>query len=503
MGIILSQSGKAGLLMFYETNEKSDGEKTWVFSKYDTDLKEVETKEAKFDKSLVLNRHYLDDSLKVLYFLFTKPKVRGAYQIASYDIKSGEVSTVPGTFKSDYTVKSFAVLNNKAHIDLQNNASSLDACLQMCLMFTCIPTFTGLTVFKFHSFVNYLDLKTGEETIEQLKHKGNTFILDNQVTDDNEHIKILVRNKPNRKSISHYLYDYSIDGKLVKQQKIKTDAGKEITSGKYQDVGKNRAVLIGTYTQPKIKKFTFNPASSEAMGYDNISHGMYFSLYEDDEQSYIKFYPFSKFENFYRFLTEKSKQLIDKKVEKAERKGKEPKISYNLLVHDIIQKNNEFIVIAEAYYPEYERRCYTTYSNGTSSTTCSYVFVGYRYTHAVIGAFDQNGELIWDNSFPIAEILTYNLKRRVKVLMDGDDIVMAYSYGGYIKSQIIRGNEVVQGKQSTKIETGNEGDNVKSAWASEMEFWYDNFFLTWGYEKIKDKDKNKRTVFYFNKIGFE
>ena len=172
-------------------------------------------------------------------------------------------------------------------------------------------------------------------------------------------------------------------------------------------------------------------------------------------------------------------------------------------------------MIGEAYYPEYEKIATTTTTttnmgNGMTSTrthtSYTYHFIGYRYTHAVIAVFDKNGEMLWDNCFEIGDVLTYNLREKVKVMNDGDNIVLAYSEGGYIKYKIIKDNEVVQGKDEVKIETLKEDDNVKRNSNSDLDFWYDNYFLVWGFQKIKNdnkESKGKRTVFYFNKIGLQ
>ena len=187
-------------------------------------------------------------------------------------------------------------------------------------------------------------------------------------------------------------------------------------------------------------------------------------------------------------------------------KGKEISFDYKLLVHDIIKRDSSYIMIAEAYYPEYHTVTYTSVDSYGRPETVSYtVFDGYRYTDALIACFDKQGELLCDNSFEIWNILTFNLHERVKVLIDGDDIMLAYSNEGEIASKIIRGNEVIEGKQYTKIESKYSSDKLISDYNSDMEYWYGNYFISYGYQKIKNKqqDKSKRTVFYFNKIAFE
>ena len=87
----------------------------------------------------------------------------------------------------------------------------------------------------------------------------------------------------------------------------------------------------------------------------------------------------------------------------------------------------------------------------------------------------------------------------------GDDIILTYSNDGEIASKVIRGNEVIENKDYTPIQTSYNNDKVISDNNSDMEYWYDNYFISYGYQRIKNtsiESKSKRTVFYFNKISF-
>ena len=259
-----------------------------------------------------------------------------------------------------------------------------------------------------------------------------------------------------------YINDYTEDGQLIKTTTLNPTIGKMVSSAKYEKIGNDEAVMIGTYDSQFITGLVLNPASSDATGMTNNSQGIYFSKFHGGQQDTMKFYPFSKFENFLSYMDEGDLKQAMKRKSRADRRGEEMDVNYNILTHDIIKRNDEYILIGEAYYPEFRTQCYTTYtSSGFPITNCTTVFIGYRYTHAIIADFDKEGELLWDNCFPIQDILTFNLKERVKVMTSENDIVLAYSYGGYIKSQIIEGDKVVQGKEENKIETAYENDQVK------------------------------------------
>ncbi|MCK5839439.1 MAG: hypothetical protein KAG99_06295, partial [Bacteroidales bacterium] len=162
--------------------------------------------------------------------------------------------------------------------------------------------------------------------------------------------------------------------------------------------------------------------------------------------------------------------------------------------------------IAEAYYPEYHtitRMMYDWYGRPTPSYYN--VFDGYRYTSVFIAGFDKNGNLLWDNGLELWDILTLKLEKRVNVVFDKEETVIAYSNNGEVTYKVISGNEDVTGADNIPIESYYSRDKLISESSSNMVYWYKNYFLTYGYQKIKNNsltDQNRRYVFYFNKIAF-
>jgi regulation of enolase protein 1 (concanavalin A-like superfamily) len=48
-----------------------------------------------------------------------------------------------------------------------------------------------------------------------------------------------------------------------------------------------------------------------------------------------------------------------------------------------------------------------------------------------------------------------------------------------------------------------EGDKVKLTTSDNIDFWYNNYFIASGYQKISnDQEGGKRNVFYLNKVSF-
>jgi hypothetical protein len=301
---------------------------------------------------------------------------------------------------------------------------------------------------------------------------------------------------------------YTISKKKVKFLNIKSFRGKEtlgditikpegednLLTGKITTISESEKIIIGTY----------------GVKGSSGSNGVYFARLINDAEFIIKYYNFTDFERFFDFLSEKEKERIDKKKQKREARGKELNLDYQLLTHDLIQKDGRYLMIAEAYYPTYrtEPYTYTTVINGVPVLQTRYVtvFDGWLYTHGIVAAFDKEGNMLWDNSIEMGDFKTFELEPRVSVKVEQDDVVLAYGTYDHIKTKVVRGNEVLDAKEDVAIKTGSEDDVVKRALLSSVKFWYDKYFLVWGYQKIRndnDEGRRRRTVFYFNKIAYQ
>jgi hypothetical protein len=137
------------------------------------------------------------------------------------------------------------------------------------------------------------------------------------------------------------------------------------------------------------------------------------------------------------------------------------------------------------------------------------VFDGYQYTHAVVIGFDQNGKLLWDNSFEINDVRTMQLEQFVKVEAADDRLVLLYLYENTIRSKVIRDGDVIEGKAVNELRTGYAEDVVKpqDTQGSTLDYWYGNVFYAKGMQRVRNMTaagvELNRWVFFINKITYE
>lgn len=270
---------------------------------------------------------------------------------------------------------------------------------------------------------------------------------------------------------------------------------KDITASKISD---EKYIFTGTYSSDDSE----------------TSEGVFFCQTDNFSVDFIKFHSYVSLEKFLTYLPKKKQEKIEKKKNKQEAKGEEFTLNYRLATHDIIPDNDGYIFIGEAFYPTYrtETRMVTTFINGRPSTSMQTVIVfdGYQYTHAMVCKFDNEGNILWDQIFEMfGTYKPYYVKKFISVdPTDQNAVKLVYTSNNKITTKSFdHEGGIIFESQTEEIRTNFEGDKSKYGF-SEIEYWYDNYFIAYGNQKIKNEDKNDRNkktrnVYFINKIRFE
>lgn len=458
--------GKNGFVLFANSDSQS-GEVQWKFDKYDNDLNFQKTLELTLPKGYYRDDSYLDD--QDLYLLLKNRK--GNFSIVHYNAELNSLSTIDGEVKSGTSIRNMAVLNDLAY-------------------FVAV-----------RSKINYLltvDLKTGEQALEPIAIEGinsRKLQLKNfEVQKQNNEVIIMLSEYVNKRESNMYV--------------VRTD--KNGIQKDYTNFSENAEYRINDLTASALNQNDYVYSGTFSAKGKTTSTGLYFSVIDDGKIKSLNYYNFVDLENFLSYLPERTQERIEKKKSKKESRGKELQISYWLAPHNIIQTDDGYIFLAEAYYPTYrqEARTTTTYVNGVARTTTTYVqvFDGYQYTHAFLAKFDKNGNLVWDQCFKMwMAYKPYYVKRFIKIAdQQQDAIKLVFSSSNRIASKSFSfDGEILSDYSSEIIESNLDGDKAKYSY-SNISFWYDNYFIAYGSQTIKNKqeEKKKRKVYFINKIQF-
>lgn len=509
---------RGALTMLYGDEEEKKN-LIWSVQRWNENLERMWSADIKVDEDHDFQEAFVDEGF--LYF-YTKGKTSKKQQYGFF-----KMNLKDGTYVHFYSIMPYAQIgatamaNNSIYLGgstmLTPGARIMRTYLSLCLCY--IPMCFGVTADPMEVLVYRADFDRRKLTLmpSTFEHRGSPVSL--SVQDEGKEIVGAFSLTPKGKAKpSMVLRRFDDSNSKMQDAELKTGATKVPINAKIKDLEGGKELIIGTYYETEnlswLQRARQN-LSKKATGRGlNAATGMFFSEATNGKQRYVKFYDFAEFESFYRMVSEKLQKRIEKKSKKKRDRAETTLSSYQLLFHDIEQVGEEYIVVAEAYFPEYHTETYTTVnSDGSTSTSTRQVFDGFRYTHCIIASFSEEGELLWENAFKIQDILTFDLKERVRFLVSGLDLVFAYNYGGAIQSTVIRKGEVASSKTGTKIDTGSEDEKLKSISDSDLFYWYDNYFLATGAQRIKselsrkerkkqDLDK-KRTVYYMNKIVFD
>jgi hypothetical protein len=212
------------------------------------------------------------------------------------------------------------------------------------------------------------------------------------------------------------------------------------------------------------------------------------------------------FKNITQILNNEQLAEVSSLNKKNKKKGSETNLNYEFLMHDLVKNGDDFVMLAEAYYPEYHQVSTMSYDfYGRPMPYYYTVFDGYRYFNAFVAGFNQQGDLLWSNGIKIWDVRSFLLQKKVEVYFDGEDAVLFYNHDGKIVSKAINGNEEIGDEEHTKIAMQFPGDVQMEASQGMIRQWYSNFFVAYGYQTLKNSalgGGSKRSVFYFNKVIF-
>ena len=262
-------------------------------------------------------------------------------------------------------------------------------------------------------------------------------------------------------------------------------------------------ILTGTYGTRQKKSWKNNTTVT--------AEGVFFQPADTTAGIRQGFYPFT---NFGMIPSDLMKVWFSKAAGNSQRR-EDRNSGYRMLLHDnTYAYKDQSLMVAEAYYPEYEydnrtqfySTPYSYYGNyypGFYDSGSRWVFKGFRYAYAIVAAFDTLGKLTWENAFETSNILDKNLSTRLTVKPIGDEVVLVYAFDGKIWYRVLDEEEVVVGRESIPVELSSPSERIRENHTMYLSQWYNQFFLVWGRHTIVNSDGRSRTVYYCNKLAFE
>lgn len=336
---------------------------------------------------------------------------------------------------------------------------------------------------KYQGRAVVMGLSLFDKTIKTLKgfYSNHTELVEIDADTVNNHLLIYSKNRYKGACILQ-LHTYNTDGTLLATTELESETRKMPFNGRQYNLGRGHSLIIGNY----------------ARFCENYSQGLFVKKIEDFQTAKSSFIDFSEFKNFFNYLNPKRQDRIQKRISKKKMTGKSLNFNYKMLVHPIQKYDNELIVVAEIYYTEARN------NSGMFYSPRGFSYLNYKYTHTIVCAFDDNGNLLWDNCLPMKQLTNTYLNEQVQLSKLGDNYLLAYPEDGSIKTQLIDKNQSLSEREVFKIiqekdaRWNNEDENGFAA-------WYDQSFLVWGYKYVLNTNPNtaNKKIFIINKLTYQ
>lgn len=314
----------------------------------------------------------------------------------------------------------------------------------------------------------------------------------NQIkTNEDGSFDVLISAKNRNRQRTIWIKSYSGAGELLENRALNPQGQSHLIFGRAVRQGSDQQIIAGVFGN-RVKEF---------------SKGIFVSKLGPDDEV-IRYYNFADMENFFKFMKAKREQRVKSRIERKKIKGKKIRLAYRFLLHELVPYQDNYILLGEAFYPKYQNSNNSFfiggYNYGSPYGSPARVFAGYQYTHAVVMCFDKDGNMLWDNSFEINDVRSFNLEQFVKLEVHKDKIAMMYLFDGQIRTKVIKNNQVLEGKTSDEIKTLREFDIVKQneIERGKLEYWYDDKLYACGVQEIVS-NFGKRKVFFVNKVTFK
>lgn len=470
-GFVVTSAEEHGLFLFREVeNIYNSAENLWEVYQLDTALNINWRREYLIDPNFVNVSHSFIEGELYLLFSSTKPGNRDL-SLVSFAASTGEVSNYPIRNFIPFSFYDFKVMNNVVLIGGYFNYRPL------VFLYNLEEKIPRVLPGFFNERAQLIEMKV---------NRNNTF-------------DIILSGSNEDRNTTLFINTFDVRGNLLKKISLDAERSKSLLFGRAETLENETQLVAGVYGRRRSE----------------YSRGVFVANINPYGEQKIKYYNYGELENFFNYMKARREKRIMSRIERKKIKNKKIKFNYRLLVHELIRHDDQYILLGEAFYPKYK---IVSGNDGLFSAGWSlnrgvysqrHIFDGYRYTHAIILGFDKQGNLLWDNSFEINDVITFELEQFVHVNASGDRVDLLYVYDDAIRTKTIKGNEVLEGKGESEIRLKYDSDQVAEDGTTigGLGKWYGNVFYTYGIQNIKNLGtKNidmNRKVFFVNKVVFE
>ncbi|MEX0884567.1 MAG: transcriptional regulator, partial [Cyclobacteriaceae bacterium] len=402
-------------------------------------------------------------------------------------------------------------LERKVMVEL-SLSSILDMELQDFLVFNKKAVFMGK--YEYRPVIQLLDITSKEViTVPGLFEKDAKILQMRKDPDLNIFDVVMSRRDFSKKKIVSIL-TFDTQGNKLREVKI-DDLGNpsmEMVEGLLTSSYNYKQALIGPYGLRKKEAY----------------QGLYFTRINEFGEYENKFYTIPDFDNFYNYLPEKAKERRLRVMERRLNKGKEIPIRNVMVTREITDLNGYFLVYNDLFVSSSSRYLPRDGMYASNFYRMNPMMGGYgglynplwmdprfrsnqitnqyKYLAAQFILLDADGEIVWDNSINLDNTNKSEPVKFGEMSFNGNNLFFLYMDGSELVLNQIKNGEVVIENETFELELMDENERISETKESSLRllWWYDNYFLLSGKQKVKyqaeDGRPKTRDVNFFTKI---
>ena len=460
--IQLIPNGQRGLFLFHEIDQFNPEGNFWRITKLDTALNELWNRVFIVDRDYsVSNTDTLDGTAFIL--LANRRDFRNTQILKVY--ANGRITTTPFRNVVPMSVERFMVFDGGKKLLLGG-------------------------YFNYRPVIIIYDLEKQRPIIVPGLINSLGTLLQLERDEKNRSISALIKSAgKNTRGIWLKTYDY--EGSLKKNILLDFPWRKSLLNGRVVQLDRETHLIVGPY----------------GLRNSQYSRGLYVGLIGEDDIYSSKTINYADLPNFFDYMKLRRQQRIAGRIERKRSKGKEPRFHFKVLIQDLKEDGEDFIVMGEAHYIKYNQahRQFLDYGSNLNRM----MFDGYVYTHAFLVGLDFRGEINWDQSIRTRNIKKYDLDQLVHFSTIEDKGVLMYPSREkirYTAFEMDLNGDSEESEVDIKLKYPNDIVRSKESNSSDIKFWYNNYYFVHGMQDIKNLTDNEvplnRQVYYVNKIQY-
>ncbi len=445
----LYKFGESGIVIQSQKRGESKNEIEYKYEQYDHQLKRIQSKSISLKKEL--NNIKSVTSSEWLHNVFLSRK--GGVSIVSLKAIDFELTTVNATLPKNSWLLEVKTLGDYLH---------------------CIVSA------KKNHYIYTINWKTGQTVINPIQLEGYPDIksLGLQILEkSNEIISFYTSNRNINNTVVHAII-LNKNGQLLDTINISRGLKKNIVSISASKTKNGKYIFVGSYSLENT----------------DSSDGIFSYAWAKDSTKQFEYHNYVDLNHFTSYFDEFKQRYIVQQKKNKEKNGEAFSLNYQLVHHDLLQLEDGYIFIAEAFFKIYDQNPTTsrpTTSQNTAIVHPNIYYKGNQYTHVIIYKLDESGKIIWNETLEMNP--DFNPRSSKKFLSIIDINQNTVEFGFYEQETYL--TKVIDFEGQVR----SENSVNFSTYAAKAKPWYDQYFIS--FIEVKGQ-KKKNGLFKVAKLRY-